>query len=62
MRWGGSHSGNPLKGVMLRHTLSGRNVLDSNIAFPEYSRRRANVNELPFGAESGVFYTLGLRF
>jgi outer membrane cobalamin receptor len=52
----------PIKGVILRHTLSGRNVLDSNIAFPEYSRRRANVNELPFGAEPGLFYTLGFRF
>jgi outer membrane cobalamin receptor len=52
----------PAKGVTLRHMLSGRNVLDSNIAFPEYSRRRANVNELPFGADAGVFYTLGIRF
>jgi outer membrane cobalamin receptor len=52
----------PAKGVTLRHMLSGRNVLDSNIAFPEYSRRRANVNELPLGAEPGFFYTLGIRF
>jgi outer membrane cobalamin receptor len=52
----------PAKGVTLRHTLSGRNVLDSDIAFPEYSRRRANVNELPLGAEPGFFYTLGIRF
>jgi outer membrane cobalamin receptor len=52
----------PIKGVILRHTLSGRNVLDSNIAFPEYSRRRANVNELPLGADAGLFYTLGFRF
>jgi outer membrane cobalamin receptor len=52
----------PIKGVILRHTLSGRNVLDSNIAFPEYSRRRANVNELPLGADAGFFYTLGFRF
>jgi len=52
----------PIKGVMLRHTVSGRNVLDSNIAFPEYSRRRANVNELPLGADAGLFYTLGFRF
>jgi hypothetical protein len=42
--------------------VSGRNVLDSNIAFPEYSRRRANVNELPLGADAGLFYTLGFRF
>ena len=46
----------PAKGVTLRHTLSGRNVLNSNIGFPEYSRRRANVNELPYGADAGVFY------
>jgi outer membrane cobalamin receptor len=52
----------PAKGVTLRHTLSGRNVLNSNIGFPEYSRRRANVNELPSGADPGVFYTLGIRF
>ena len=50
------------KGVTLRHTVSGRNLLDSDIAFPEYSRRRANVNELPLGADRGVFYTLGIRF
>jgi outer membrane cobalamin receptor len=52
----------PAKGVTLRHTVSGRNLLDSDIAFPEYSRRRANVNELPLGAQPGVFYTLGIRF
>jgi outer membrane cobalamin receptor len=52
----------PAKGVTLRHTLSGRNVFDADIAFPEYSRRKANVNELPLGAEPGFFYTLGIRF
>jgi outer membrane cobalamin receptor len=52
----------PAKGVTLRHMVSGRNLFDSNIAFPEYSRRRANVNELPLGAEPGFFYTLGIRF
>jgi outer membrane cobalamin receptor len=50
------------KGVTLRHTVSGRNLLDSDIAFPEYSRRRANVNELPLGADPGVFYMMGIRF
>jgi len=52
----------PAGGVTLRHTFSGRNVLDSDIAFPEYARRRANVNELPLGADRGFFYTLGIRF
>jgi outer membrane cobalamin receptor len=52
----------PASGVTLRHTFSGRNILDSDIAFPEYSRRRANVNELPLGADRGFFYTLGIRF
>jgi outer membrane cobalamin receptor len=52
----------PAKGVTLRHTFSGRNLLDSNIAFPEYARRKANVNELPYGADPGFFYTLGIRF
>jgi hypothetical protein len=41
---------------------SGRNLLDSNIEFPEYARRKANVNELPYGADPGFFYTLGIRF
>jgi outer membrane cobalamin receptor len=52
----------PARGVTLRHMLSGRNLLNSNIGFPEYSRRKANVNELPFGADPGLFYTLGIRF
>jgi outer membrane cobalamin receptor len=52
----------PAKGVTLRHMFSGRNVFGSDIAFPEYSRRRANVNELPLGAEPGFYYTLGIRF
>jgi outer membrane cobalamin receptor len=52
----------PAKGVTLRHMFSGRNLLDSNIAFPEYARRKANVNELPYGADPGFFYTLGIRF
>jgi len=52
----------PAKGVRVRHTLSGRNLLNADIAFPEYSRRRANVNELPLGADPGVFYTLGIHF
>ncbi|HET9830890.1 MAG TPA: TonB-dependent receptor [Vicinamibacterales bacterium] len=52
----------PAKGVTLRHTFSGRNLLNSDIAFPEYSRRKANVNELPYGADPGFFYTLGIRF
>jgi outer membrane cobalamin receptor len=52
----------PAKGVTIRHMFSGRNLLDSNIAFPEYARRKANVNELPYGADPGFFYTLGVRF
>jgi outer membrane cobalamin receptor len=52
----------PAKGVTLRHMFSGRNLLDSNIEFPEYARRKANVNELPYGADPGFFYTLGIRF
>jgi outer membrane cobalamin receptor len=52
----------PLKDLTIRHTFSGRNVLASNVAFPEFSRRKANVNELPMGADSGFFYTLSFRF
>jgi outer membrane cobalamin receptor len=45
-----------VNGVRVRHTFSGRNVLDSDIAFPEFSRRRANVNEVPFSGQRTFAY------
>ncbi len=50
------------KDATVRHTLAGRNVLDSSIAFPEFTRRKAYVNEVPFSAEPGLSYVFSVRF
>jgi len=49
-------------GSTIRHTLSWRDAFDSWIAFPEYSRRKANVNDVPMGAAPGFFYNMTIRY
>ncbi len=47
-------------GTNLRHSISAKNILDENIQFPEYVRRK-NLNSVSGGFYRSVFYTLSIQ-
>jgi outer membrane receptor protein involved in Fe transport len=46
--------------AQVRHSVSATNLLDADVAYPEFSRRR--INQVPLGADPGLFYRLSLAY